>query len=489
MTAVPGGPAILEIRSGKACRASHILPVFFALFASMVTCAGTLPARAQTPEPQTAAEAPVQLALPPKPAEQTGPPITITLADALQRAQRNDATFLAAASDAKSAHEDRLQARNDRLPSVAYQTQYLGTQGNGLTPNGRYVTNDGVHVYRSWAQLHQEISPNTIIGTGYQRSAAAEAIAAAKAEIARRGLTVTVTKTFYALVVSQRKYATAQQALDQTRRFFQLTQDTERAGQAAHSDVIKAEIQYQQQEAAFEEATLAMEDARLDLSVLIFPTLDENFTAVDDLNAPRPLPTFGEAQQLAGQMNPDIRVATESLRQAGLDVKGAKTAFLPSIDLAVDYGIEANCYALHCISASFPEAGVLPNLGYFIEAHLNLPVWDWGTLRGKLRQASLKQEQARVELTQAQRRTLSELYAAYNEALVARNAVDKLRQTADLAAESLRLVNLRYQAGSSPALEVVDAQTTLITTRNAYDDAQVRYRVALATLQTFTGNF
>jgi outer membrane protein TolC len=346
-----------------------------------------------------------------------------------------------------------------------------------------------VHVYRSWAQLHQEISPNTMIGTGYQRATAAAAIASAKAEIARRGLTVTVTKTFYALVVAQRKYATAQQALDQTRRFFQLTQDTERAGQAAHSDVIKAEIQYQQQEAAFEEATLGMEDARLDLSVLIFPTLDENFTAVDDLNAPRPLPTFGEAQQLAGQMNPDIRVATETLRQAGLDVKGAKTAFLPSVDLVVDYGIEANCFALHCESASFTEAGVLPNLGYFIEAHLNLPVWDWGTLRSKLRQASLKQDQARVELTQAQRRTLSELYAAYNEALVARNAVDKLRQTADLAAESLRLVNLRYQAGSSPALEVVDAQTTLIATRNAYDDAQVRYRVALATLQTFTGNF
>ena len=84
---------------------------------------------------------------------------------------------------------------------------------------------------------------------------------------------------------------------------------------------------------------------------------------MDDLNAPRPLPTFGEAQQLAGQMNPDIRVATESLRQAGLDVKGAKTAFLPSIDLAVDYGTEANCLALHCISASFPEAGEMPNLG------------------------------------------------------------------------------------------------------------------------------
>ena len=60
---------------------------------------------------------------------------------------------------------------------------------------------------------------------------------------------------------------------------------------------------------------------------------------------------------------------------------------------------------------------------------------------------------------------------------------------ADLAAESLRLTKLRYQAGESTALEVVDAQNTLVQARNAYDDAQARYRVALADLQTVTGSF
>jgi outer membrane protein TolC len=53
----------------------------------------------------------------------------------------------------------------------------------------------------------------------------------------------------------------------------------------------------------------------------------------------------------------------------------------------------------------------------------------------------------------------------------------------------LRLINLRYEAGESPALEVVDALNTLITARNANDDAGLRYRVALATLQTLTGSF
>ena len=478
-----------EWSSGGARRTAHIPQAFYYCLGLLLICAGALLAHAQTAAPQANPEAPVQLVYPPKPAEQTGPPVTITLADALQRAQKYNAEFLASLSDQKSAHEDRLQARNARLPQVGARSEYLGVQGNGITPNGRYVTQDGVHVYREWAVLHEDVSANTLMGTDYKRAMAAEAIAAAKAEIARRGLTVTVTKTFYALVVAQRKYATAQEALEQSRRFLQITEETERAGQAAHSDVIKAQIQYQQQEEAFSEANLGMETARLDLAVLIFPTLDENFTAVDDLNTPRPLPTFGEAQEMAGRMNPDIRVATETLRQSNLEITGARSAFLPAISLDPVWGLEANCVALHCVYSAIPEAGSTPTLGYFITASLTLPVWDWGTLRSKLHQAQFRQAQAQVQLSQTQRRVLGALYAAYNEALVAREAVDRLRQTADLAAESLRLVTLRYQGGSSTTLEVVDAQITLITARNAYDDVQVRYRTALATLQTFTGNF
>jgi outer membrane protein TolC len=58
-----------------------------------------------------------------------------------------------------------------------------------------------------------------------------------------------------------------------------------------------------------------------------------------------------------------------------------------------------------------------------------------------------------------------------------------------LSTESLRLTLLRYTAGEVTVLEVVDAQTTLVQARNAYDDGVVRYRLALANLQTLTGAF
>src|ERR1700751_2561043 len=343
------------------------------------------------------------------------PPVTITLSDAIARARKNDTQFLAASADARISHEDRVQARNAMLPSISATTQYLLTQGNGKTSTGRFVTNDGVHVYRAWGVLHQDLSPQTYMMTSYHRAAAAEAISRAKAEIANRGLTVTVTKLYYTFAVTQHRYATVQQSLEQAKHFFDIAQHAEQLGQAAHADVIKAEIQFRQQEQGFEESRLAMENARLDLAVLLFPTLNENFAIVDDLESSAALPSFTEGQNMAARENPTLRVALQSARQADVEGLAAKAAFLPPLTLDVDYGIEANSFALRSPIAADRKLGPLPNLGYFVTAGFNVPVWDWGTLRSKLHQTKYRQEIAHAEMSQAQRTLLSELYVAYNE--------------------------------------------------------------------------
>jgi len=424
-----------------------------------------------------------------QPAAPAGAPVTITLQDALDRARQNDSQFQTAVADRDVAREDRAQARAALFPAVSYTTQYLGNSPNGVNPNGRFVSLDGVKMYRAWGVARQELSPNVLMATPLRRAQALEAVAQAKLEIAQRGLTVTVTRSYYTLIATERKYATAQAGAQQAARFLQTTQEQQRAGQVARSDVIKAEIQYQQQQQSFRDALVAMDAARLALAVLLFPTLNENFTVVDDLTAAPVLPPFADVRTMAGRNNPDVQAADEALRAAGHDVRAAKNAFLPTIAIDAVYGIEANEFALHSEVAAQPEFGVLPNLGYFLTVNLVVPVWDWGALRSKLHQSETRRRRAEVTLSQTQRQLMANLYSMYNEALGAKSGMDALQHVADLAAESLRLTLLRYQAGESTALEVVDAQNTLVQARNAADDAQVRYRVALAQLQTLTGKF
>jgi outer membrane protein TolC len=170
-----------------------------------------------------------------------------------------------------------------------------------------------------------------------------------------------------------------------------------------------------------------------------------------------------------------------------------RNTFWPTLSIDENYGIEANVFALRgkASGAAGTDKGdqVQNNLGNFITANLQLPVWDWGALRSKLHQAEWRRQQARVQLSLTQRKMVSGLYSSYNEAATAHAAADRLRRAAELASESLRLTALRYKAGEATALEVVDAQNTLTQARNAFDDAGARYRVAVAALQTLTGSF
>jgi outer membrane protein TolC len=405
-------------------------------------------------------------------------PITITLQDALDRARKLEPEFRSAQTELGLAHQDRVQARAALLPSVNQTTGFFYTQSNGTEP-GTFVGANGVHEYVSQAIVHQSIAASDF--AEYRRLGALESVARARAEIASRGLTVTVVQAYYGLVAAQRKYATAQQGATEAERLFGISQKLENGGEVAHSDTVKAQLQYEQQKRDFQEAELRMSKARLDLAVLVFPTFNQDFTVVDDLRLAPPLPAFPEIEQMAIHDNPQLRAAVEAARATDHEVVAAWGGFLPALSFEYLYGIDANRFAT--------RTDGVRNLGYGATATLQLPVWNWGATLSKVRQAGLRQTQARVVLTAAQRQMLANLHSFFEEARLASAQTDALSRSADLAAESLRLTTLRYQAGEATILEVVDAQNSLVQARNAYDDGQARYRVALANLQTLTGNF
>lgn len=420
----------------------------------------------------------------------SGPPLTLTLQDCLKRAATNSPQFQAAVTALKLARENRIQSNAAMLPSVEYRTQYLNTQGNGISPVGRFVTNDGVHVYRAWGVVTENMPGTFFIKAGPRIAAYQEAMARANQEIARRGLAVAVTNNYYALVVAQRQYATAQQSLENARRFLQISEALERGGEVAEADVIRFQLQLNQAQKTMEDAKAAMSNARLGLAVLIFPAFNQGFTVVDDLDVPPPLPPFREVQVLAENNNPEIHAALAAYHAAGLNVSVARAAFYPSLSLELDYGIEANAFALYSVNT---DTGVdrirQPNLGYFATYTLNVPIWDWGARRSKLRQAKDQRSLAELNLSFAQRQMLSHLYSFYNDAETAWSELDTLRNSAHLAARNLQLVMMQYKAGETTVLSVLDAENSLASARNAYATGQARYRSALVNLQTLTGSF
>jgi outer membrane protein TolC len=418
---------------------------------------------------------------------------TISLQDALARAKQYGGQIQAANLAALQAREDRAQARANTLPSVSALNQFIYTEGNG-TPSGVFVANDGVHIYNEQAVVHQDLLSLVRHGE-IRRAMAAEAIAKAKIEVASRGLSATVIQDYYAIVAAQRKFGNSLTSLKEAERFFDLSQKQEKGGEVARADVIKARIDLQQRQRDVKEAELAVEKARIALGILIFPSFSTEFTVVDDLAEPPELPAVDAAA--AASLSPDIKAASAGVQEAGWEVSVARYQFLPSFGVDFFYGIDANQFAA-TTSGPTDATGrsTLPNfqvnnrqnLGYSAQVTLTVPVWNWGATKSKVKQAELKRDQAQLDLSLAQRTLQSNLAAAHAEARAALAQIESLRSSMGLAAESLRLTVLRYQAGEATALEVVDAQNTVTLARNANDDGLARYRVALANLKMLMGS-
>jgi outer membrane protein TolC len=418
-------------------------------------------------------------------------PAPITLDQAITLARTNEPGFAAAAAASRASNLDRSIARAALLPGVTYHNQFLYTQAaHGQTGSSnasassptvtsvpRFIGNNAVHEYTSQGVVSETIGLQQI--TAVSRAGATAAVASAELEIARRGLTATVVSLFYGSIAADHKVAVARRAAQEASNFTQLTQQRESAGEAAHADVVKAELQQQQRDRDVADALLQQQKSRLELAVLLFPDPRSPFTLASAADVPSLAPR-ADVEAAATQGNPELRSALGSLRVSNLDVTAARAAYLPDLGLSVAYGIDAAHFASQ-------EADGARNLGYSAMATLDIPLWDWLSTEHKVRQAKIFRDAAQTALSATQRRLIAQLDESYAEAATARDQLKSLDQSVDTARESLRLTNLRYTAGEATVFEVVDAQNSLTSMELAREDGMIRYETALANLQLLTG--
>ena len=411
----------------------------------------------------------------------------LTLDQVIRRAQANEPALAAATAERHATELERKDARAGLLPSVAYHNQFVFTQSNrtfaATTQGGLnqslpvFIANNAVHEYYSQGTVNETVGLAQLGGVRLADANAARAQAAL--EIARRGLVLTVVSLYYNLHAGIDRVAIAQRALDEANHFLDITQKREAAREAAHADVVKAQLGQQQRQRELQEANLAADKSRLELGVLLFPDPSTFFTLAPPA-APEMLPERQSVEAAARNNNPELRSALATVQAGEAEVFNARAALLPDLALNYTYGIDAPQFARHG-----PDGAL--NLGYSASATLDIPVWDWLTSERRVKEAHIRADAAKVALTAAQRRLLADLSEFYNEADVAGRQLASLDASVLTARESLRLTNLRYVDGEGTVLDVVDAQNTLIFSENARVDGMVRYQQALAQLETLTG--
>ncbi len=413
----------------------------------------------------------------------------LTLDQAISLASANEPAFAAAKAERDATRLERTDARTALLPTAVYHNQAVYTQPNGVpasrigqvasAPSPIFIANNAVREYASQGVFNETLG---LAQVGAIRLADANAARAeAELEVARRGLAASVVGLFYGLEAGEQRLVVAERGLDEANHFVGITEKREAAREAAHADVLKAQLEQQQRARELADLQLAAERSRLELGVLLYPDPSTPYVLAAEGGVPM-LPERAGIEELARQNNPELRRALASLQASEAETYTSRAALLPELGLNFTYGIDATN-----LGVNGPDG--IRNLGYAMSAQLDIPVWDWLATERRVKASRLREGAAKVALSAAERRLLADLAEFYAEASAAHRQLASLDASVSTARESLRLTNLRYVDGESTVLEVVDAQNALITAETAQIDGVVRYRLALADLQTLTGRF
>jgi len=161
-----------------------------------------------------------------------------------------------------------------------------------------------------------------------------------------------------------------------------------------------------------------------------------------------PTPPAGLPSSLL-EARPDIRQAEEDLVSANARIGVAKAALYPSLSLTGSLGSESAALA-----NLFTAAAGTWTLGL----SLAMPIFDFGRNSARIDQASAHQKQVLVNY----QKTVQTAFKEVNDALVSLRENGEGEQAQDrrvkATQKTLELSQLRYQAGYSPFLEVLDAQ-------------------------------
>jgi NodT family efflux transporter outer membrane factor (OMF) lipoprotein len=261
------------------------------------------------------------------------------------------------------------------------------------------------------------------------------------------------------LASQQENVAAAQSSLD-------LTQRQQRQGLATQLDVDQALTLLGDNQAQLPGYEKQEQQAINQLSVLVGQppgTLDAVLTPAAPMPTVPPAVGIGVPAELA-RRRPDIREAEAQLHAATANVGVATASFYPDISLTGNAGLRA-------IDASYLTNWA--SLFYSFGPSISLPIFQGGKLTASLRMARAQEAAAALNYRGTVLNALREVENALVAYRTDRAARDKLAGTIRSGADALYLARDSYRNGLSNFLQVLDAQRTLVQSRQQLIQADV----------------
>lgn len=427
----------------------------------------------------------------------------LTLDSCMRLARENNATIRKAELEVERAEQVRMQAMTKFFPQVqATAVGYHSLKpivdigiddiGNAsvrdllLTLYGNYGAALGLdntfslfqHGVTAGVSAIQPVFMGGKIVAGNKLAKLGVEAAELQAEIAERDLLEQVEESYWLVVGLQDKQRTLEHVTQLLDTVGRLVSSAVEAGLALENDRMQVEVkqaELNRQRIRLESGLRLARRALLQSIGLATASLDVASEMLDVaalVEASKMLDVATGALDVAALDGGTPEEKLLALQSRAEELKRTMTIAdaLPKVVVGANYGYSKT-------DANFLRNG-LDGWNGAVFAMVSVPITGWWETGHKIREQSIRVEQARVEQRDLTEKLALRSQQAYDQMKEAEMLVEQAEQFVKLTANRARLAEVGYRAGTVTISDVLNAQTELLQAENERTDAQITYRVS-----------
>ncbi|HEX9198487.1 MAG TPA: TolC family protein [Acidobacteriaceae bacterium] len=408
----------------------------------------------------------------------TGAVLDLTLDDAITRGLRQNLGLILQTTAQQSAHGQQLEQLQALLPTVTADASIEVEQVNlaafglkfpGLNPIiGPFQVVD-FRAYLTQSLLNVPALENYI--------AAKHNFAAAKltAADARDLVVLTVGNAYLLCIADAARIEAVQAELATSKVSFDQATAAHDAGISPRLDVLRAQVDYQNEQQSLISTTNQLAKDKLSLARAIGLPLDQDFrltdtepyAALDNLD---PQAAFDQALK----NRKDLAAANEQIAAARAQKTSAFAGQLPTVKFSGDYG-------------DIGETAAHSHGTYTATGKVEAPILQIAKTRGEEDVADAQYQQSRDKLADQIQQVNADIRNSILDIQSAAKLVDAAKSNVDLANEALNEAQQRFRAGVSDNLAVSQAQSQTEQANDQYISALYQHNTAKLSLARALG--
>ena len=402
----------------------------------------------------------------------------LSLEDAIQRGLRQNLGLILQTSSVKNAGGQRLEELQALLPTVngnaSIEVQQINLAAYGLKFPGLNPIIGPFQVVDFRAYLTQNLV-NVSALKNY--IAAKHNFEASKltAEDARDLVVLTVGNAYLLCIADAARIEAVNAELATSKVSLDQAVAAHDAGTSPRLDVLRAQVDYQNEEQSLISAKNNLEKDKLALARTIGLPLDQvfrltdlaPFKALDNVD-----PNVAFRQALKNRK--DLAASAQQVDSAIAEKSSAKAYQYPVVSAAADYG----------------DIGTTPGHShgsYSATGQVSAPVLQVAKTRGQIEVADAQLEQSKAKLSDQIQQVNQDIRDNVLDIQTAAKLVDSTHSNVDLANEALSEAQQRFHAGVSDNLPVSQAQSQTEQANDQYISALYQHNIAKLALARAMG--